>query len=66
MVADSRQTMLCTYLSAVLLIGLVLNATVGWWWADPLAALIIAALALNEGREAWQGERCCHDDVCAA
>ena len=58
--------MLCTYLSAVLLIGLVLNATVGWWWADPLAALVIAALALNEGREAWRGERCCDDDACAA
>ena len=41
-VADSRQTMLCTYLSAVLLIGLVLNAIVGWWWADPLAAFVIA------------------------
>ncbi len=58
-VADSRQTMLCTYLSAVLLIGLLLNATVGWWWADPLAALVIAGLAFKEGREAWQGERCC-------
>jgi divalent metal cation (Fe/Co/Zn/Cd) transporter len=65
-VADSRQTMLCTYLSAVLLIGLVLNATVGWWWADPLAALVIAALAFNEGREAWHGERCCDDDSCVA
>jgi divalent metal cation (Fe/Co/Zn/Cd) transporter len=58
-VADSRQTMLCTYLSAVLLVGLVLNATVRWWWADPLAALVIAVLAFNEGREAWVGERCC-------
>jgi divalent metal cation (Fe/Co/Zn/Cd) transporter len=65
-VADSRQTMLCTYLSAVLLIGLLLNATVSWWWADPLAALVIAGLAVNEGREAWQGERCCDDDACAA
>ena len=65
-VADSRQTMLCTYLSAVLLIGLVLNATAGWWWADPLAALVIAALAFNEGRAAWHGERCCDDDACAA
>ena len=58
-VADSRQTMLCTYLSAVLLVGLVLNATVGWWWADPVAALVIAALAFKEGREAWRGEHCC-------
>ena len=65
-VADSRQTMLCTYLSAVLLIGLLLNATVGWWWADPLAALLIAVLAFKEGREAWHGERCCDDDACSA
>jgi divalent metal cation (Fe/Co/Zn/Cd) transporter len=64
-VADSSQTLLCTYLSAVLLIGLLLNATVGWWWADPLAALVIAGLALREAREAWHGERCC-DDACSA
>jgi divalent metal cation (Fe/Co/Zn/Cd) transporter len=64
-VADSSQTLLCTYLSAVLLVGLLLNATVGWWWADPLAAVVIAALALREGREAWRGERCCDDDTCA-
>jgi divalent metal cation (Fe/Co/Zn/Cd) transporter len=64
-VADSNQTMLCTYLSAVLLVGLLLNATVGWWWADPVAALAIAALAANEGRQAWRGERCCDDDACA-
>jgi divalent metal cation (Fe/Co/Zn/Cd) transporter len=65
-VADSNQTLLCTYLSAVLLVGLLLNATVGWWWADPVAALVIAALAINEGREAWRRERCCNDDACAA
>jgi divalent metal cation (Fe/Co/Zn/Cd) transporter len=65
-VADSNQTLLCTYLSVVLLVGLVLNATVGWWWADPVAALVIAALAINEGREAWHGERCCDDHACAA
>lgn len=58
-VADSTQTLLCTYLSAVLLAGLVLNATLGWSWADPLAGLAIAAVALREGREAWQGEGCC-------
>jgi divalent metal cation (Fe/Co/Zn/Cd) transporter len=58
-VADSTQTLLCTYLSAVLLVGLVLNATVGWWWADPLAGLVIAAVAVNEGREAWRGKDCC-------
>lgn len=57
--ADSRQTMLCTYLSAVLLAGLALNALLGWWWADPLAALAIAAVAANEGREAWRGDDCC-------
>ncbi|MFF8287505.1 cation transporter [Streptomyces albus] len=58
-VADSKQTLLCTYLSAVLLLGLVLNATLGWSWADPLAALAIAAIAVKEGRDAWQGEGCC-------
>ena len=61
-VADSSQTMLCCYLSAVLLIGLVANATVGWWWADPIAALVIAGLAAREGRLAWRGETCC--DTC--
>lgn len=57
-VADSKQTLLCTYLSAVLLVGLLLNATLGWWWADPAVGLVIAALALREGREAWKGEAC--------
>ncbi|MDT0379625.1 cation transporter [Streptomyces sp. DSM 42041] len=58
-VADSRQTLLCTYLSAVLLVGLVLHAAVGWSWADPIAALVIAAIAVKEGRDAWQGKGCC-------
>lgn len=58
-VADSKQTLLCTYLSAVLLVGLVLNATLGWSWADPLAALVIAAVAVKEGVEAWRGDACC-------
>ncbi len=58
-VADSTQTLLCTYLSAVLLVGLVLNATLGWSWADPVAGLVIAAIALKEGRDAWRGEGCC-------
>ena len=58
-VADSTQTLLCTYLSAVLLGGLVLNATLGWGWADPVAGLIIAAVAVREGVEAWKGEGCC-------
>ncbi|GHE15073.1 cation transporter [Streptomyces alanosinicus] len=58
-VADSKQTLLCTYLSAVLLVGLILNATLGWSWADPVAALVIAAVALKEGRDAWRGDGCC-------
>ncbi|MBQ0912105.1 cation transporter [Streptomyces sp. RM99] len=58
-VADSRQTLLCTYLSAVVLVGLVLNATLGWSWADPIAALVIAAVAVREGRDAWRGKDCC-------
>ncbi|MGY2067477.1 cation diffusion facilitator family transporter [Blastococcus sp. SYSU DS0619] len=57
-VADSTQTLLCTYLSAVLLVGLVLNATLGWGWADPIAGLVIAAVAFREGLEAWRGEAC--------
>ena len=58
-VADGTQTLLCTYLSAVLLVGLVLNATLGWSWADPLAGLVIAGIALREGILAWQGKGCC-------
>jgi divalent metal cation (Fe/Co/Zn/Cd) transporter len=58
-VADSRQTLLCTYLSAVLLVGLVLNSTLGWYWADPLAAVVIAGVAVKEGREAWRLDACC-------
>lgn len=58
-VADSKQTLLCTYLSAVLLVGLLLNSLFGWYWADPIAALVIAAVAVREGREAWNGENCC-------
>ncbi|WP_030786664.1 cation transporter [Streptomyces sp. NRRL S-920] len=58
-VADSKQTLLCTYLSAVLLVGLVLNATLSWTWADPIAALVIAVIAVKEGCAAWQGKGCC-------
>jgi len=58
-VADSKQTLICTYLSAVLLVGLVLNSTLGWAWADPVAALVIAVLAVREGRRAWNGQACC-------
>ncbi|MBI3228080.1 MAG: cation transporter [Mycolicibacterium cosmeticum] len=58
-VADSKQTLLCTYLSAVVLAGLVLNNLFGWFWADPLAGLVIAAIAAREGWAAWRGSACC-------
>lgn len=58
-VADSKQTLLCAWLSAVLLVGLVLNASMGWSWADPIAALVIAVVAVREGREALRGDACC-------
>jgi divalent metal cation (Fe/Co/Zn/Cd) transporter len=58
-VADSKQTLLCTYLSAVLLVGLLLNSLFGWSWADPIAALVIAAIAVREGLQALRGETCC-------
>ena len=57
--ADAAETMLCTYLSAVVLLGLAANALFGWWWMDPLAGLIVAGLAIREGREAWTS-----GDVC--
>jgi divalent metal cation (Fe/Co/Zn/Cd) transporter len=57
-IADAAETKLCAYLSIVLLVGLVLDASLNWWWADPVAALGIAALAVREGREAWQGDDC--------
>lgn len=56
--SESRQTMLCAYLSAALLVGLGLNAIAGWWWADPVTALVIAAVAVKEGRDAWRGDAC--------
>jgi divalent metal cation (Fe/Co/Zn/Cd) transporter len=56
--SESRQTMLCAYLSAALLVGLLANAIAGWWWADPAVAILIAAVALTEARHAWQGESC--------
>ncbi|WP_251075417.1 cation transporter [Streptomyces sp. ISL-12] len=58
-VADSKQTLLCTYLSAVLLVGLLAHLALGWSWADPAAALVIAVIAVREGRDAWQGKGCC-------
>lgn len=57
-VADSKQTLICTYLSAAVLIGLLLNSLLGWWWADPLAGLVIVVFATREGIEAWKGDAC--------
>jgi divalent metal cation (Fe/Co/Zn/Cd) transporter len=62
LVAESRQTMICTYLSAILLGGLLLNATLSWWWADPLAALGMVPLITHEGLEALRGRDACGDD----
>jgi divalent metal cation (Fe/Co/Zn/Cd) transporter len=56
--SESRQTMLCAYLSAALLVGLLANAVLGWWWADPIVALLIGAVALREARDAWHGNSC--------
>lgn len=61
-VKEAAQTQLCAYLSIALLLGLGANALAGWWWADPLTALVIAAVAAKEGRESWRGEGCC--DAC--
>jgi divalent metal cation (Fe/Co/Zn/Cd) transporter len=77
---EGRQNMLCAYLAAALLVGLVGNAAVGAWWLDPIVALLIAGVAVREGLEAWRGEGCCiaspldgagfidddHDDDCCA
>lgn len=62
-IADSKQTLICTYLSAALLVGLLLNALLGWAWADSVAALVIAVLAVREGLEAWKGDPCCATPV---
>ncbi len=64
MQADSRQTDICAYLSAILLIGLGLNALFGWWWADPIAGLIMIPIIAKEGIEALQGKTCCGDAAC--
>ena len=61
-VKEASQTQLCAYLSVALLAGLLANAVLGWWWADPAAALVIAAIAAREGRASWRGEGCC--DAC--
>ncbi|WP_229670617.1 cation diffusion facilitator family transporter [Microlunatus endophyticus] len=77
-VADSKQTLICSYLSAAVLIGLLLNSLFGWTWADPVAGLVIVFFAVREGWEAWKGEACTtpvseltgerapgdHDDCC--
>ena len=57
-VSEAGQNMICAYLSVALLVGLLLNAVAGWWWADPAAALVIAALATKEGIGSWSGESC--------
>lgn len=57
-VADSMQTLICTYLSAAVLVGLLANSLFGWWWADAVAGLVIAAFAIREGVEAWKGDAC--------
>lgn len=59
MAADARQTDLCVYLSAILLVGLGANAAFGWWWADPAAALAMLPIILTEARRSWRGEHCC-------
>jgi divalent metal cation (Fe/Co/Zn/Cd) transporter len=62
--ADSRQTDLCTYLSAITLAGLALNALFGWWWADPVAAILMVPIIAKEGIEAFRGESCCDEETC--
>lgn len=66
MQADSRQTDICAYLSAILLAGLLLNATLGWWWADPVAGLIMVPIIAKEGLEALRGKTCACHDQCAS
>jgi divalent metal cation (Fe/Co/Zn/Cd) transporter len=62
--ADSRQTDICAYLSAILLAGLLLNALFGWWWADPFAALVMVPIIVKEGVEALRGETCSDESAC--
>jgi divalent metal cation (Fe/Co/Zn/Cd) transporter len=61
MQADSRQTDICAYLSAILLLGLLLNAAFGWWWADPVAGLVMVPLIAYEGSETLRGKTCCQN-----
>ena len=62
LVAEATESALCALLSGATLLGLAFNAVLGWWWADPVAAIVIALLALKEGWEAWEGHECgeCH------
>ena len=64
LIADAKQTQLCTYLSAILLAGLLLNALWGLWWADPVAALVMVPIIAKEGVEALQGKTCCDKGAC--
>jgi len=57
-VADSKQTLVCSYLSAAVLVGLLLNTLFGWTWADPVAGLVVVVFAVREGLEAWRGDAC--------
>ncbi len=56
---EGTQNLLCAYLAAAVLVGLLANTLLGWWWLDPVVALGIAGLAVREGVEAWRGEDCC-------
>lgn len=58
--SEGKQNLLCAYLAAALLVGLLGNALFGAWWLDPLVGLLIAGLAVHEGRESWRGDACCH------
>lgn len=62
--SEGRQNLLCAYLSAALLVGLLANAVLGWWWADPVTALVVAGVAVREGRAAWRGEPGCAEGCC--
>jgi divalent metal cation (Fe/Co/Zn/Cd) transporter len=64
MAADSRQADFCTYLSAILLGGLLLNALLGWWWADPVAGLLMVPIIGKEGVDGLRGKACCSDCGC--
>jgi divalent metal cation (Fe/Co/Zn/Cd) transporter len=64
--SEGQQNMLCAYLSAALLVGLGANALFGLWWADPVTALVIAGVAVKEGRESWRGDSCCTAPIVVA